>query len=283
MTRRDRLDRILLQRGLAESREKAQRLIMAGAVWVEGRRADKAGALFPRDIPISLVQDPIPYVGRGGLKLEGALKAFGLEVSGMVALDVGASTGGFTHCLIERGAALVYALDVGRGQLDWRLREDPRVISLEGLNVRYLNRDRFRAILAERAPSPRPLPLPELATVDVSFISLRLVLWPVAEILKATGTILALLKPQFEVGKGEVGKGGIVREGEKHRKVLRELWGVSEGAGLRVRGLLPSALRGASGNVEYFLHLRKGRGRSLPEPERVIEKALEAAGFESIS
>ncbi len=279
MAKRIRLDRILLERGLALSREKAQRLIMAGAVWVEGRRADKAGALFPRDIPISLTEDPIPYVSRGGLKLEGALRTFGLEVGGMVALDVGASTGGFTHCLLKQGAALVYALDVGRGQLDWKLREDPRVIPLEGLNVRYLDRESFRALLAERARCSGALPPPELATVDVSFISLRLVLRPVAEILEARGTILALLKPQFEVGKGQVGKGGVVREVEKHRKVLQELWRISGEAGLRVRGLTPSPITGASGNVEYFLYLKKGHGGSLPEPEAVIEKALGGAGF----
>ena len=256
-----RLDRLLVDRGLASSRQAAQALIMGGRVTVNGARADKAGVRVDETALVEVIGPAIPYVGRGGVKLEGALDAFRLDVSGLVALDVGASTGGFTDCLLQRGAARVIALDVGRGQLHWNLRRDERVVPLEGINARYLE--------------PGQLPAsPDVAVVDVSFISLRLVLPRIPPVLGgsgrggAAGWILALVKPQFEVGRGQVGSGGIIRSAVKRREVLL---GISEFAlaeGLRVSGIAPSIIRGNEGNQEYFLHLStRSHGMSIREIE----------------
>lgn len=243
--KRERLDRLLVERGLARSRERAQAMVMSGVVRVDGRPATKAGTLVPGDALVTVVAPDHPFVGRGGVKLDGALAALGVDPAGRTALDVGASTGGFTDCLLRRGAARVYALDVGHGQLDWGLRRDPRVVVLEKVNARYL----------------APEDLPErvsLAVVDVSFISLRLVLPPLLPLLEPGADVLALVKPQFEVGKGETGKGGIVRDPAQHLAVLETVSEAAGAAGLALRGGCPSPITGAEGNQEFFLHFVPG-------------------------
>lgn len=227
---------------MVESRERARRLIMAGEVLVGDRVVDKPGTRVAEDVEIRL-QATLPYVSRGGLKLEAALDRFGVAVAGKVAADVGASTGGFTDCLLQRGVARVYAIDVGYGQLAWRLRNDPRVVVLEQTNIRYL----------EDLPEPV-----DLATVDVSFISLELVLPVVVRLLKPEGEIIALIKPQFEAGREQVGKGGVVRDPEVHRSVLERIAAWALEHGLAVRGLMRSPLKGPAGNVEFLAHLSKG-------------------------
>ena len=236
-----RIDLLLIERGLAEGTGKARALLMAGRVTVDGRLVDKAGTPVPADAGIE-VEAPPPYVGRGGIKLAHALDSFGLNVTGMAALDVGASTGGFTDCLLQRGAARVYAVDVGRGQIDQRLRQDIRVTVMERVNARH----RFE--------------LPEtvdIATVDVSFISLRMVLPRVAEHVKPGGHIVALVKPQFEAEREQVGKGGVVRDPKVHAAVLSRLilWAIDRG--FRMRDLTPSPILGDAGNREFFLRLEK--------------------------
>ncbi len=225
------------------SRERARALILAGRVLVDGRVVDKAGTLVAADAVVTLSAPEHPYVGRGGVKLRAALEAFGVCPAGRVALDVGASTGGFTDCLLQRGARHVYALDVGRGQLHWRLRNDPRVTPLERINVRYLGPDQ----VPERV---------DLATIDVSFISLAKVLGPVAAVVRPGGRILALVKPQFEVGRSQVGRGGVVREPALREAAVDTVRRSAEAAGLEGLGCLPSVLPGPKGNLEYFLMLR---------------------------
>jgi 23S rRNA (cytidine1920-2'-O)/16S rRNA (cytidine1409-2'-O)-methyltransferase len=242
-SKKERLDRLLVARGLAESRERAQAMILAGVVEVNGVRGGKSGTLVSHDSLVKVVACVIPFVSRGGLKLEAALDHFRIPISGRVAMDVGASTGGFTDCLLQRGVPRVYALDVGYGQLHLRIRRDPRVVVMERCNVRYLQ----PGDLQER---------PQLATIDVSFISLRIVLPAVNRLLAPVSDILALVKPQFEVGKGEVGKGGVVRDATLHRRVLEEITSVGESMGLGVSSPFPSPIRGPKGNQEFFLHLR---------------------------
>ena len=239
-----RLDRLLVDRGLVPNRERAQRLILAGAVLVGGRPATKAGALVPVDAPLRLRASASDYVSRGGEKLAGALDAFALDVVGAVALDVGASTGGFTDCLLRRGARRVIALDVGYGQLAWSLRQDPRVVVLERTNARSLD----AAMLPET---------PDLATVDVSFISLALVLPPVAAALHPEGTVVALVKPQFEAGRSQVGKGGVVRDPAVRAAAVAAVRQTAEGLGFEIRGESESGLPGPKGNREVFLWLEK--------------------------
>ena len=239
MAKKKRLDVLLVERMMVESRAKAQALIMAGEVTAGGAAMTKAGALVPVDTLISIRERP-PFVGRGGVKLDHALKAFRLNPKGMTALDVGASTGGFTDCLLQRGTRRVYALDVGRGQLDYGLRQDPRVSVMEKVNAHY------------------PFGMPErvgMATVDVSFISVRQVLPNVVSHLERGGSIVALVKPQFEARRREVGRGGVVRDPLIHARVLGRviLW-VTD-AGLRLRSMTPSPILGAKGNREFFLHL----------------------------
>ena len=238
---RERLDRLLVARGLAETREKAQGLILAGRVRVDGAMVDKAGARVAEEATLSVAPGP-RWVSRGALKLEHALRAFGVAVAGRSALDVGASTGGFTEVLLAEGASRVVALDVGRGQLDWKLRQDPRVTVQEGVNARHL------------VPAHLPFEV-TLAVADVSFISLKTVLPSVVACLTPPGEIVALAKPQFEVGRGRVGRGGIVRDPADHRAVLLDLAAWSAFSGLTLRGLTASPIRGAEGNAEFFLHL----------------------------
>jgi len=236
-----RLDILVVERGLAESRERARRLILAGQVFVGDVAADKPGALVAANAAIRVKAGP-KHVSRGGFKLEAALDAFGLDVSDKIALDVGASTGGFTDCLLQRGAARVYAVDVGYGQLDWRLRRDPRVVVMERTNIRYLG------------SLPEPV---DLATIDVSFISLKLVLPVVWKLLKPDGNVVALVKPQFEAGRDRVGKKGVVRDPGVHRAVLEDIasWAIEQG--WCVRGLTRSPLKGPEGNVEFFVYLAR--------------------------
>ena len=239
-----RLDLVLVERGLAPSREQARALVLGGRVQVAGLRVDKAGAAVNPAAPIE-VEGGLPYVGRGGLKLAGALEQFGITVQGLVAADIGASTGGFTDCLLQRGAARVYAIDVGYGQLAWKLQSDPRVVRLDRVNI--------------RTATPALLPEPcDLAVIDVSFISLRLVLSPVFSLLREGGQVAALVKPQFEVGRGRVGKGGIVRDPDLWREVLAGLVDHCATAGHAVAGWCESPIAGADGNREFFLHLGKG-------------------------
>lgn len=240
---RTRLDRLLVARGLAPTREKAQALILSGAVSVNGRRADKAGTPVEESAELAVAGPPHPYVSRGGVKLEAALDAFGLDPTGQAGLDVGASTGGFTDCLLQRGAAKVYAVDVGYGQLDARLRADPRVVLREKVNARFLS----------RAHVPEPV---ALAAIDVSFISTRLVLPAVVPLVASGGAIVVLVKPQFEAGRAEVGKGGIVRSEEVRRRVVFEIAAFGRGLGLAPLGSFPSPIRGARGNEEFLLGFR---------------------------
>ena len=241
---KERLDKLLVARGLAESREKAQALILAGEVYVEGQRVDKAGTKVPQEARIEVRREVLPYVSRGGLKLEHALKAFGLKVEGLVCADLGASTGGFTDCLLKHGAQKVYAVDVGRGQLHFRLREDPRVVVMEGINARYLK--------AEDLPEPV-----DLITIDVSFISLTKILPAAVKLLKPGGLIVALIKPQFEVGRGRVGKGGVVRDPALHQEVIAKIKDFAQELGLEVLGLTESPLLGPAGNKEFLILLRR--------------------------
>jgi 23S rRNA (cytidine1920-2'-O)/16S rRNA (cytidine1409-2'-O)-methyltransferase len=238
---RHRLDQALVERGLATSRARAQVMVRAGLVRVAGATTDRSDQMVGADQAIE-VTGTTPYVSRGGEKLAAALTAFAIDPTGRICLDVGASTGGFTDLLLQRGAARVIAVDVGYGQLAWSLRQDSRVLVLERVNIRHLE----------------ALPLPaDLAVIDVSFISLRLVLPRVHALLSPPGDIVALVKPQFEVGKGEVGKGGVVRDPEQHRRVLEELRQFSEASGFGVDSEIPSPILGAKGNREFLLYLRR--------------------------
>jgi len=239
-SKKPRLDRLLVERGLAASRQRAVALILAGRVRVEGERAEKAAQQVAPDARVEVLEDDEGYVSRGGIKLAGALDAFSLSVAGLVAMDVGASTGGFTDCLLRRGARRVYAVDVGYGQLAWKLRQDARVVVLERTNVRYLEREQI----------PEPV---DLATVDTSFISLTKVIPRVIEFLGENGRLLALIKPQFEVGRGRVGKGGVVRQPALHRQVVSEVERFCRDQALAVGGVVESPLLGPKGNREFFI------------------------------
>ena len=242
--RRERIDKLLVERGLAESRTKAQAMVMAGVVLVNEQRVEKPSDQFVPDAQIRVkhADDPTSrYVGRGGLKLEAALKAFQIDVRGLVCLDVGASTGGFTDCLLQHGAARVFAIDVGHNQIDWRLRNDPRVEVREGLNARLLQ--------------PHDFPFNfDLIVIDVSFISLIKIFPSVLPLLKPHGSMVVLIKPQFEVGRGEVGKGGIIREEQKRLRVVAEVNEFAATLQLRVEGVVESPIHGAEGNIEYLAH-----------------------------
>jgi 23S rRNA (cytidine1920-2'-O)/16S rRNA (cytidine1409-2'-O)-methyltransferase len=237
-----RLDQLLVARGLAKSRAQAQALILAGRVQVGGLAAPKAGALVPEEVQVIMKEPPSPFVSRGGEKLAGALDYFQVAPEGKVALDVGASTGGFTHCLLLRGARKVYAVDVGYGQLDATLRRDPRVVVLERVNIRHLPREAI----------PEPI---DLATLDLSFISLTLVLPKIQEYLRPGGAIMAMVKPQFEVGKGQVGKGGVVRDPLLQQEAVQRVAAAAAALGFRVSPGFPAPLKGPKGNQEYFLYL----------------------------
>ena len=256
---RMRLDRLLVHRGLAPSREKARARIMAGEVLVDDEPVAKAGALVAEDAEVRLRGDGCPYVSRGGVKLAGALKAFELEPRGLVCADIGASTGGFTDCLLQRGAARVHAVDVGYGQLAYELRTDPRVVVHERVNARNLT-DLGEAV--------------DLVVVDVAFISLRLILPACDAILVDGGRVICLVKPQFEAGRSEVGKGGVVKDKAVHARVVGEVARVGGGVGLAPSDVCASPIEGPAGNREFFLLLRKG-GRAAADLEERIRGAVE--------
>jgi 23S rRNA (cytidine1920-2'-O)/16S rRNA (cytidine1409-2'-O)-methyltransferase len=239
---RKRIDILAVEKGLAESRQKAQALVMAGKILIDGRPADKPGTQVFEDVDIQLRGDPLPFVSRGGTKLQAALDAFGVSVQGLRCLDVGAATGGFTDCLLQRGATHVTAIDVGYGQIAWALRTDPRVKVLERTNIRHV--------------SPSDLGEPfDLAVIDVSFISLRLVVPVVQTFLSQEGRIIVLIKPQFEVGKGQVGKGGVVRDAKLHQEVIESLSNFFNGNHLNVSPVIPSPILGPKGNKEFLASL----------------------------
>jgi len=243
---KSRLDLLLVARGLAPTRERARALILAGHVRVNGTVAAKAGSSVDEAAEVDLRQPDHPWVGRGGLKLDRALEVFGVTVSGKSALDIGASTGGFTDVLLARGAAHVVALDVGRNQLDWKLRSDPRVLCVEGLNARTLTPERL----------PDAHRQFDVITVDVSFISLRHILPNIPALLKRGGDVIALIKPQFEAGRGDVGAGGIVRDPAVQARTVREIAAEAHRVGLTDRGVEPSPVTGAHGNREFLMHLQ---------------------------
>lgn len=248
MAERERLDKLLVKRGLTASRERARAMILAGEVLVNDQPVDKSGAQVDKQAVIRLKTTGLPYVSRGGLKLAEALRVFEVCVRDRVVLDVGASTGGFTDCLLQSGAAKVYAVDVGYGQLAWKLRTDARVVNLERTNIRHLTADR----LAEP---------PGLAVIDASFISLEKVLPAVLPLLTDDAELITLVKPQFEVGKGQVGKGGVVRDTALHQAVMDRIKQFAEEQGCRVIASCTSPILGPKGNREFLLHLRKGEGR----------------------
>lgn len=258
---KERIDRVLVERGLVESRTRAQALILAGQVLVREQRVDKPGQLIDPNDDIRIKGETLRYASRGGLKLEAALREFNISPEGKNCLDVGASTGGFTDCLLQHGAARVWAIDVGHNQLVWRLRQDPRVVVLEGVNARNLDPTRF------------PFRF-ELATIDVSFISLTKLLAAVQACLTDTADCIALIKPQFEVGKGEVGRGGIVTDPAKHRRVLEEIKNATLALGFHPVGLIESPILGAEGNREFLMHLKPGpaEGTCLTVVEKRIDE-----------
>jgi 23S rRNA (cytidine1920-2'-O)/16S rRNA (cytidine1409-2'-O)-methyltransferase len=239
-----RLDRLLVERGISHTRERAKALIMSGAVLVDDTVVDKAGALITHDAEIRIKGHDNPYVSRGGLKLKGALESFDIHVSDAVALDVGVSTGGFTDCLLQEGARKVYAVDVGYGQLAWKLRQDSRVVLFERTNIRYFSGEEIRDTI-------------DIVTIDVSFISLRLVLPPVLNIISKGAAILALVKPQFEAGRGDVGKKGVVRDPAVHARVVKEIVDFAGKSELTVVGVCESPILGPAGNKEFFLYAVK--------------------------
>jgi 23S rRNA (cytidine1920-2'-O)/16S rRNA (cytidine1409-2'-O)-methyltransferase len=242
--RKERLDKLLVEKGIVQSRERARALILAGRVTIEGRTIDKPGTQIEIEARLQLRGEDQPYVSRGGIKLEGALHTFEIDPKEMVVMDVGASTGGFTDCVLQGGAKKVYAVDVGYGQLAWKLQKDPRVVNLERRNIRYLKREEVKDEM-------------DLILIDASFISIEKFLSHLLHFLKKGGFIIGLIKPQFEVGKGEVGKGGVVRESALHQKVIERIEEFSRGLGLSVLGVTESPILGPKGNKEYFIYLRK--------------------------
>jgi 23S rRNA (cytidine1920-2'-O)/16S rRNA (cytidine1409-2'-O)-methyltransferase len=240
-SKKARLDTLLVEKGLAESREKAKALILEGKVLVNNTKVDKAGKLVNKDAELKIIQKT-PYVSRGGLKLEAALKAFNINVKDKIAMDIGASTGGFTDCLLQYGIKKVYAIDVGYGQLAWKLRNNPKVILLEKTNIRYLEKDMIKDKI-------------DIATIDVSFISLLKVIPKIREFLEPSGEVIALIKPQFEVGRKEVGKGGVVRDDTKRQEAVNKIINEVINMGFEVKGTITSPLPGPKGNIEYFIHL----------------------------
>lgn len=241
-----RLDVLLVERGLSPSREKAKAVIMAGDVYVDGQKEDKAGTSFEETVSIEVRAPGLRYVSRGGLKLEKALQVFPIDLTGKVCMDVGASTGGFTDCMLQNGAAKVYAIDVGRGQLDWTLRNDPRVVCMEKTNIRYVTPED----LGEEAA---------FSSIDVSFISLTKVLPVVYTLLEPEGQVVSLIKPQFEAGREKVGKKGVVRDPKVHLEVIEGVMAFAAENGFEIRGLTFSPVKGPEGNIEYLLHLKKAR------------------------
>ncbi|MCR4588679.1 MAG: TlyA family RNA methyltransferase [Lachnospiraceae bacterium] len=247
---KERLDVLMVERGLAPSREKAKVLIMAGDVFVNGNREDKAGSAFdPEKSEITVKGAALPYVSRGGLKLEKALQVFPIDLNGAICMDIGASTGGFTDCMLQNGAAKVFSIDVGYGQLDWKLRNDDRVVCMEKTNFRHMKPGDLAQV-------------PAFASCDVSFISLTKILIPARNLLMEGGYMVCLIKPQFEAGKDKVGKKGVVRDGAVHLEVVKRICDFADMIGFAIEGLDFSPIRGPEGNIEYLLYLRKDGPRS---------------------
>ncbi len=263
MKNKKRLDVLLVEQGHAETRTKAQAIIMSGLVYVEGQKADKPGMSYEETVSIEVRTGGCPYVSRGGLKLEKALRDFGVNPAGFVCSDSGASTGGFTDCLLQQGASKVFAIDVGYGQLDWKIRSDPRVVVMERTNVRYVT------------PEDLGEPL-DLSVVDVSFISLRIVLPVIKTFLKPTGQVLCLIKPQFEAGKEKVGKKGVIRDPAIHQEVLDGFVALTREIGFTILGLTFSPVKGPEGNIEFLAHLTlDDKPGIVPDTALVVEQAHE--------
>lgn len=265
---KERLDVLLVKRNLAPSREKAKAIIMSGNVYVDDQKEDKAGTTFPEEAKIEVRGHSLPYVSRGGLKLEKALKNFDVTVQGKTCTDVGSSTGGFTDCMLQNGARKVFAIDVGRGQLDWKLRQDERVVCMEKTNIRYVTPED----IGEEV---------QFSSIDVSFISLTKVLKPISDYLSEDGEIVALIKPQFEAGREKVGKKGVVREKSTHLEVIEMVVQYALSIGFDVRNLEFSPIRGPEGNIEYLVHLKKTKGDACIAPEVDIQGIVDAA-FETL-
>jgi len=264
---KERLDVLLVKNKLAESREKAKALIMSGIVFVNGQREDKAGTFFEEDLPIEIRGNTLKYVSRGGLKLEKAIREFSVDPMGKICMDVGSSTGGFTDCMLQNGALKVYAVDVGYGQLDWKLRQDPRVVCLEKTNIRYASHEQIPEAI-------------ELSSIDVSFISLSKVLPAVKGLLAEEGEIVSLIKPQFEAGREKVGKHGVVREKSVHEEVIRNAFSYAHDNGFFIRHLTFSPIRGPEGNIEYLYDLVSGLTQGFDLSEDVIPDVVEQAHAE---
>ena len=263
MKHKERLDVLLVSRDLAETRTKAQAIIMSGDVYVGGQKADKPGMSYEDTVDIEVRGQACPYVSRGGLKLEKALRDFGVDPTGYVCSDSGASTGGFTDCLLQQGAAKVFAIDVGYGQLAWKIRQDPRVVCMERTNIRYVQ------------PEDLGEPL-DLSVVDVSFISLKIVLPAIARLLKPTGQVLCLIKPQFEAGKEKVGKKGVVRDPAVHQEVLEHFVALADELGFTISNLTFSPVKGPEGNIEFLGHLSREAGtRNVPDLAALVAEAHE--------
>ncbi len=258
-----RLDALVYSQGLSSSREKAQAMIIAGEVWVSGTRVDKPGTKVDENAEIVIQSRRIPYVSRGGFKLEGAIRDFKLDFQAKVVLDVGASTGGYTDCALQNGADKVFAVDVGYGQLAWSLRNDPRVVVWERTNIRYFTPDQLGELV-------------DIITMDVSFISTTLIYPVLVNLLKANGEVISLIKPQFEAGKEKVGKKGVVKDPAVHREVLLRCIAVAEQSGLNCVGISHSPIKGPEGNIEYFIHLKKQPGPLAQIVEKVAEVVLNA-------
>ncbi len=260
---KERLDVLLVKKGLAPSREKAKAVIMSGSVYVDGQKEDKAGSVFDEEsAQIEVRGHALPYVSRGGLKLEKALKVFPITLTGKICMDIGASTGGFTDCMLQNGAAKVYSVDVGYGQLDWKLRQDDRVVCMEKTNFRYMTPEDIPDVL-------------DFASVDVSFISLDKILTPAYALLKDQGEMVALIKPQFEAGREKVGKKGVVRDPKVHEEVISRIVRHADEVSFEVLDLSYSPIRGPEGNIEYLIHLRKNPERTVyPDILAVFEKKI---------
>lgn len=264
---KERLDILLVNKGLAPSREKAKALIMSGIVYVDGQKEDKPGMVFDSEKPIEVKGATLKYVSRGGLKLEKAMAVWPINLAGSICMDIGASTGGFTDCMLQNGAVKVYAVDSGRGQLDWKLRQDERVVCMEKTNARYLNQELI----------PEPI---DFFSVDVSFISLSKILPPAYELLREGGQAVCLIKPQFEAGREKVGKKGVVRDRKVHVEVIESVTACAQAMGFTVLGLEHSPIKGPEGNIEYLVWLGKGCERPehapyIPSAEQITQKAHE--------
>ena len=261
MKNKKRLDVLLTEQGYADTRSKAQAIIMSGLVYVDGQKADKPGISYEDTVSIEVRGAVCPYVSRGGLKLEKALRDFGVKPEGFVCSDSGASTGGFTDCLLQQGAKKVFAIDVGYGQLDWKIRSDPRVVVMERTNIRYVTPEQLGEAL-------------DLSVIDVSFISLKIVLPVIKNLLKPTGQVLCLIKPQFEAGKEKVGKKGVVRDPQTHQEVFDQFVALAHELEFCILGLTFSPVKGPEGNIEFLGHLSlEARNESFPDTAEVVRQA----------